>query len=73
MRTTLMPCLRSPMTNPSTATLLAAVAMICDPSPFGSTMVAKRKKWRRVEVLPVPGGPCHRVSVCISAALMAAA
>lgn len=68
-----MPCFRSPMTNPSTATLLAAVAMIWDPSPPGSTRVAKRRKWRRVEVLPVPGGPCHRVRVWVRAALMAAA
>lgn len=73
MRTTFTPCFSNPATSPSTATLLAAEAIICPPSPLGRTRVAKRKKSRRVEVLPVPGGPCQRVRVWVRAALIAAA
>lgn len=52
------------------ATLEAAHARI---EPLGSIELAASKKYAKVSVLPVPGGPCQRLRVLFRAVEMAAA
>mmetsp|Transcript_9839 Transcript_9839/g.24543 ORF Transcript_9839/g.24543 Transcript_9839/m.24543 type:complete len:246 (-) Transcript_9839:743-1480(-) len=70
-RTTSTPNATSPATKLSTATLDAAVASTGD--PLGSTHTAAATRRSSVRVLPVPGGPCHSVSVRPSASCTALA
>jgi len=75
IRTTLTPCLMSPTTTASIATLLPAVAKICPPA-FLSLIINPRatcKKWGSRVGLPVPGGPCQIDRVWVRAVLKAAA